>query len=266
MPTFTGKTFSSFYKNILGMNQSGNTGVDATTRVVHDGAGQSTSISLSDDVLSVQPITDDTTATMIVKNQSGSNILTVDTTNSKILGGASQTALNTQYAYFGVDANTSAGFLNDTHYMIPFGRNGIHQVNDQTVGTGTNPDLTRSIPNTADGLVNSIWFIPDNITIDAVYWWAGADSSGTDIIRTHLMSYTIDSSNTADTSGALSGGVVLADSDADITSSGYEQAYYQSMTIQSADVNAGKVVVFTLRMDTVNSDYSINATVKYHIR
>ena len=53
---------------------------------------------------------------------------------------------------------------------------------------------------------------------------------------------------------------------ADITNSGYAQAYYQSMTIQSADVDAGKAVFFTLRMDTVNSDYSINATVKYHIR
>ena len=75
MPTFTGKTFASFYKNILGLNQSSNTGVDATTRVIHDGAGQSTSVSLSDDVLSVQPINDDTTATMLVKNQGGSNIL-----------------------------------------------------------------------------------------------------------------------------------------------------------------------------------------------
>ena len=37
MPTFTGKTFASFYKNLLGINQASNTGVDATTRVVQDG-------------------------------------------------------------------------------------------------------------------------------------------------------------------------------------------------------------------------------------
>ena len=66
MPTFTGKTFASFYKNILGLNQSSNTGVDATTRVVHDGAGNSTSVSLSDDVLQVQPVNDDTTGTFLI--------------------------------------------------------------------------------------------------------------------------------------------------------------------------------------------------------
>ena len=87
MPTFTNKTFSSFYKNIPNINQSTNTGVDSTTRVLHDGAGNSFSISLSDDVLSVQPVNDDTTGTMLVKNQGGSNILAVDTTNSKVLMG-----------------------------------------------------------------------------------------------------------------------------------------------------------------------------------
>ena len=51
--------------------------------------------------------------------------------------------------------------------------------------------------------------------------------------------------------------VVLQDS--------YEQAYYQQMTIQSADVTAGKVILFAFRADSVNSDYSINATIKYHI-
>ena len=95
MPTFLGKTFSTYFKNILGINQSSNTGVDTTTRVVHDGAGNSTSISLSDDVLSVQPVTDDTTGTMLVKNQGGSNILAVDTDNSKVLIGASQVSANT---------------------------------------------------------------------------------------------------------------------------------------------------------------------------
>ena len=110
MPTFLGKTFSSFFKNILGINQSSNTGVDSTTRVVHDGAGQSTSISLSDDVLSVQPVNDNTTGTMLVKNSGGNNILAVNTTDSKVLVGASQVAANTQYAYFGIDYGASTNF------------------------------------------------------------------------------------------------------------------------------------------------------------
>ena len=78
-----------------------------------------------------------------------------------------------------------------------------------------------------------------------------------------MQSFTIDSGN-GSTSGDLSSGVVLADG-ADITNAGYEQAYYQQMTIQSSDVSAGKVVLFTFRSDSVNSDFAINATIKYHI-
>ena len=60
-------------------------------------------------------------------------------------------------------------------------------------------------------------------------------------------------------------GTVCADG-ADIVSAGYEQNYYQQMTIQSADVNAGKVLIFAFRQDSANSDYSIQATIKYHLR
>ena len=78
------------------------------------------------------------------------------------------------------------------------------------------------------------------------------------------MAYTVDIAN-GSTSGDLSSGVVVADG-ANITNAGYEQIYYQAMTVQSADVDAGKVIMFTFASDTINSDYSINATVKYHIR
>ena len=85
MPTFTGKTFSSFYKNILGINQSSNTGVDSTVRGVQDGDGNNTAIALSDDNLLVKPQNDDTTEALWVQNAAGSSIFKVDTTNSKIL-------------------------------------------------------------------------------------------------------------------------------------------------------------------------------------
>ena len=78
------------------------------------------------------------------------------------------------------------------------------------------------------------------------------------------MAYSVVSDNSS-TSGDLSSGVVVADG-ATITNAGHEQLYYQSMTIQSADVDAGKIIMFTFASDTVNSDYGINATVKYHIR
>ena len=67
------------------------------------------------------------------------------------------------------------------------------------------------------------------------------------------------------TSGDLSNGVVLADG-ADVTNAGYEQAYYQQLTIQSANVDAGKAIFFTFRSDSAISDYTIKATIKYHLR
>ena len=269
MPTFLGKTFNSYFKNLLGMNQSTNTGVDATTRLVQDGAGQSTSLSLSDDVLSVQPVNDDTTGAMLVKNQGGANILAVDTTNAKVLVGASQVATNTQYAHFGVDSVTSAYFVADIHMAVPFiGISTIHalQLGSSTSSSfnDTNPATSLTISTSTSYPITTYMYVPDNITIDAVHWLHGADAATGDSTAAHLMSYTVDVDN-GSTGGDLSDGVVVADG-ATITNAGYEQIYYQSMTIQSADVNAGKVLVFTFASDTINSDYAINATVKYHIR
>ena len=275
MPTFSQTTFSSFWKRILQFGHSGNNGTPTSTTNIQSGDGVATSVSLSDDVLSVQPQNDDTTGTMLVKNNAGNNILAVDTTNSKVLGGASQTALNTQYAHFGITYADTAGasFLADTHYAIPFGGShyGGATAANYAMGTSTtssfndtNPATSLTISTTAHSIVRAYWYVMDDITIDAVKWFHGADTATGEDTAAHLCAYTVDIGN-GSTSGDLSSGVVVADG-ANITNAGYEQIYYQSMTIQSADVDAGKVILFTFASDTVNSDYSINATVKYHIR
>ena len=274
MPTFQGKTFASYFKNILGMNQTSNTGVDTTTRAVHDGAGNSTSISLSDDVLSIKPVTDNTTGTMIVQNQGGSNIFAVDTTNSKVLIGASQVAANTHYAHFAQssDETSASGQLADTHYMIRYsdtqfvGASTNFALGSSTSSSfnDTNPASSLTIATTANYVLQCYWHVMDNITIDAVTWFHAADAATGDSTAAHLMGYDVDTDN-GSSGGDLTSGVVLADGGT-ITNSGYEQIYYQTMTIQSADVDAGKVILFTFAADTVNSDYTISATVKYHIR
>ena len=272
MPTFTGKKFSNFYKNLFGINQTSNTGVDATTRNLQDGAGNSSSISLSDDVLSVQPVNDDTTGTMLVKNKAGNNILAVDTTNSKVLAGASQVAANTQYAYFGIDWTDSSGHTADIHHAIPFqAATGSTATAGTNMGSSTsssfndtNPATSLTISTNGHYYTMCYWYVPDNIAVDAVHWWHAADTATGDSTAAHLMVYDVVSDNSS-TSGDLSNGVVVADG-ATITNAGNEQAYYQSMTIQSANVDAGQVVLFTFAADTINSDYSIIATVKYHIR
>ncbi len=272
MPSFTGKAFAIFYKNLLGINQSSNTGVDTTTRKIQDGAGNDTSIALADDVLEVQPVNDNTTATLRVNNSNGNAICAVDTTNSKVLVGASQVTANTQFAHFGIHSS-DAGFSAmsaDTHYAVPF-----HTTATTTVAVSmgsstsssfndTEPSTTLTISTTADDAIICYWYVMDNITIDRVIWWQGADAATGDSTCAYVMGYDVDTS-TGSTGGDLSNGTKLCSSST-VTNAGYEQGYYNQMTIHSADVDAGQVILFTFAADTVNSDYSINATIKYHIR
>lgn len=265
MPSFTGKTFSNFYKNLLGMNQSSNTGVDATTRTVQDGAGNNTALSLSDDVLQVQPQTDNTTGAMLVKNQSGRNILAVDTTNSKVLAGESQVAVNTQYAYFGCSSSMALGAVAGTHYLIPFSTMAFSSA-AVAFGTGTDPSTSYVISsnNTGDDITTSLWYVPDNITIDAIHFFAGGNAASGDTVNIHLMSFDIDKGAGAG-KGDLSNGTVIAGG-ADIASLGYENIIYQATSPSSANVDGGKVIVATFESNGTNSDYACNIITKYHIR
>tara|TARA_Y100000310_G_scaffold330324_1_gene401766 strand:+ start:2034 stop:2828 length:795 start_codon:yes stop_codon:yes gene_type:complete len=263
MPSFTSKTFSSFYKNLLGIDQSGNTGVDTTARNVQDGAGNNSAISLSDDVLSVQPQTDDTTGTMLVKNQSGSNILAVDTTNSKVLAGAGQFAVNTQYAIFGVNYIDFSDLSIDTHYPIPFTGGGGSTTNDVDFGTGTDPDDTFTTANTdkqyASQIVPMMWRVPDNIRIDSVTSLEGADNSASTTTSCHLKSYTFASGATT----CLTQGQLVANN-SPVTNAGNEQAYLSTWSVSYPAIDANKVILAFFRTNSV-IDYSLTVTVKYHL-
>ena len=265
MLTKTGKTYSSFYGNDLAIDQSGNTGVDATTRKIQDGFGNNTSTSLSDDVLLVQPETDDTTASMLVKNNGGDTVLAVDTTNKKVLAGAGQFAVNTNYAIFGVNYADFSNSAANTHYPIPFAMGGGTGSNDVDFGVGTDPSDSFTTADTdsqyASQIVPMMWRVPDNITIDSVTSLEGADNATGDTTRMHLKSFRFASGVTA----CLYEGALLAHN-SDVTNAGNEQAYLSTWTVDSADVDANKVILAFMRSDSVNSDYSVTVTVKYHLR
>ena len=263
--SLTGKSPSETYKDLTYVDNN-NSGVDSTTRSVKTGNGSETSLSLSDRAVKIKSSTDNTAA-LDVQNSSGTSKLLVDTTNSQVK--ALGTHVNTQYAQFGIGSGDSvwAGASANRHYAVPFNSIATQAIVDG--GSGTDPVASYAdgtgIATTADDMVACYWYIMDNITIDRVVWWSGGDAATGEATRTHLMSYTVDSGNSA-TSGDLSSGAVVAYS-SDVTNAGYEQAYYNQMTISTADVDAGKVLMFFFRADsTVNSDYSINATVKYHLR
>ena len=167
------------------------------------------------------------------------------------------------YTHFGTTASDSLPSIINTHTAIPFGNLFASNV-EVTFGTDPNPATSLTISTTADDVLGVIWYVPDDITIVNVYVWAAGNTGNADTIRFHLMSYDIVTTDGA-TCGDLSNGTVVADGD-DIEHLGNEQADFRSMTIQSANVDAGKSILLMIRADSLNSDYSINATVKYHLR
>ena len=263
MACFTGSSIKDVYKDILHTSNS-NTGLSTTIKQITCGDGDTTSLYLSQRNLKVQPSADTTTNTVIY-DADGNAIVTVDSTNDLVKAGIGQHTVNTQYAHFGIGAGNSvwAGASADTHYAVPF-----NQIATQALvggGTSTDPATSFTISTTADDMVGVLWYVLDNITIDRIVWFSGGDAATGETTRAHLMSYTIDTGNSS-TSGDLSSGAVIAYS-SDITNSGYEQSYYNQMTISTANIDAGKAIMFFFRTDsTVNSDYTINATIKYHLR
>tara|TARA_Y100001963_G_scaffold160246_1_gene269583 strand:- start:37 stop:837 length:801 start_codon:yes stop_codon:yes gene_type:complete len=261
------KPIGQVWKGIIRVDDDAN-GLGTSLKAITDGEGTASSVSLSDDQLSVKPENDDTTAVFRVLDKDGNVLFYVDSTNDtvKALGHN----LNSQYAYFGICGNdaTWAGCLANTHYMVPFSSaNSAFLVSDIAnlgLGTSTDPATSLTISTDASDIIQCYWFIEDNITIDSVTWWVAGDAATGDTVRAHLMSYDVVTS-AGSTGGDLSSGAVIASS-ADITSAGYEQAYKNTMTVSSADVDANKVILFAFRADSVNSDYTINATVKYHLR
>ena len=113
----------------------------------------------------------------------------------------------------------------------------------------------------ATQIVPCMWFVPDNISIDSVTSIEGADAATGDTTRMHLKSFTFNSGSTS----CLTSGELLA-SNSDVTNAGNEQAYKSDWTINEASVAGGKVILAFIRSDSVNSDYSLNITVKYHLR
>ena len=261
--SLTGRSISAWYKDLLQIDNS-NSGVDSTLRTVKSGDGSSSSLSISDRRVKVLP-SDDTTTTFSVFDKDANAKFLVDTSNDTVKVLANYA--NTQYAYFGATSSDTSLASANTHYAIPFTNCNGDSNGVINVGTGTNPDTSVTLNGSsvfAQQWVGKFWHVMDNMTIDRVVWWNGADASSGDTIRAHLMAYDVVSDNTSN-SGNLSNGTVLADG-SDITNAGWEQGYYQQMTIQSANVDAGKIILFIYRTDSVNSDYTINSTIKFHLR
>ena len=259
--SLTGKSPADTYKDLLYVDNN-NSGADSTVRSVKTGNGSATGLELSTRHLRFSPDAD-TTTTLTVRDVDDNVKLNVDTTNDQVK--ALGHHVNTQYAYFGIGAGTSANYSGNTHIGILYQNMNVASTADNfELGTGTDPATSFT---TADGtntaasvVVPCLWYVPDNISIDSVIGIEGGDNATGDTTRMHLMSYDFTSGSTS----CLTNGTVLA-SNSDVTKADSEQAYLSTFTVSSATVTSGKVIVATFRSDSVNSDYSLNITVKYHL-
>jgi hypothetical protein len=259
--SLSGKTLANTYKDILQIDNSNN-GVQAAAKTIKDGQGTSSSLSIGQRATNVQP-TVNTTSTFKVEDVSGTDLLVVDSTNSKV--SALGNYVNTQYAYFSVGNTQSASFADDTHQAIPFASAMYGNVSyPPAFGTGTDPATTFTTSEgngtRASDIVSCLWYATDAISIDAVTGIEGADTATGDTTRMHLFSYDFTSGATA----CLTNGTLLAHN-SDVTNAGSEQPYLSSFTVDSASVAAGKVILAFFKSDSINSDYTLNIKVKYHL-
>ena len=257
------KTIAAGYRSLLRVDD--NTGVGNSPLSVTDGNGNTTCLKLANDELTILPASDGNA--FEVDNAGGSNKFRVNTTNNYVT--ALGNYVNTQYAYFGVNFNDFSHSSADTHYAIPFSAagGGASASNDVDFGTGTDPATTFTTADTdtqyASQLVPLMWFVPDDITIDNVYAFVGADAAtGDAATRIHLFQYTFSSGSTS----ALTSGSVIAHSASDTNNAGNEQAYKTTLTKDVTDISGGQVILAFFRSDSANSDYSLSITVKYHLR
>ena len=256
----TDKTIANTYKDLLHLNNS-NSGATANGTVVQDGNGTNTGLTLGTDKTKFTPGTDSTT-TMLVSNAAGSNIFNVDSTNSVVKAGATLSNVNTQYLrFFGHDINVDSG----THIGVPlFGLVAAASVPNANVtfGTGGNPSAP-SVSNNGDDWIHYLHYVDVNMTVDMVTVLVGANGATGDSINFHLLNLATSDSTTID---EWSSTTVVADQSSVTVNAGYEQFYRVPLDIQSADVDAGNYLALTIEGNGTNSDYSVNALVRYHLR
>ena len=261
--SLTGKTKASSYKDLLQMNNS-NSGVDTGTKQVVDGEGTASSIAISDDALRVAPNNDDSIALFLVRDKDGNGLLTVDSTNDLVKAGIGQHIVNTNIKEFAMDFTEENPANADTWYALVSTFNHSDS-NELGMGTGSTPATTLTIANTSYATEKHYWYVPFNITIDSCNVWFGADAANGDVVKFSVMSYDVVTA-TNSTGGDLSSGVENCVSPSTITGAGREQAYYQALTVSTADVPAGKIIMACVAQDGTNADLSINMQLVYHLR
>jgi hypothetical protein len=261
MGSLAGKSPKDTYKSLLKVADETN-GVSGTKSTIEDGEGTASALSLSDKVVHIQG-NGDATGTLKVMTNNGTLLLQVDSTNQLVKVGTSQVSATTQLLTFScfrlIPNATGTHMFVPVHGMAEFGAN---QAQELTGGTGTDPATTQDKGATTDELVNMLFNVPFNITIDAVKVFASTDQDTDCTLNYHLMSFDMVSDGTTN-DGNLTNGTVLADGQA--TSVDRNVLKSTDLTIQSSSVTSGKVIACFVENETNTDDINLQVQVKYHI-
>ena len=261
MGSLAGKSPANTYKSLLKVADETN-GVTGTISTIEDGEGTASSIQVSNSQFRVKPNTN-TTGTLQIKNSSNESILQVDTSNSLVKVGTSQVSATTQLLTF--SAYRLIPFGAGYHSFVPvhgMAEFGVNQAQEVQGGSGTDPNTSIDKTNQTDELVNMLFNVPFNITIDAVKVFVSTDQDTDTTINVHLNSFDMVADGTTN-DGNLSNGTVLADGQA--TSVDRNVLKSIDMTIQSSSVTSGKVIACFVENETNTNDINIQVQVKYHI-
>ena len=196
-------------------------------------------------------------STFQVEDIDNNDILAVNASDKLVKVNETQSIANTQYLRFGAkDIDVDSG----THIGVPIAGMGANAV--VTFGTGTDPSAP-AVSNNGDDWIHYLHYADVNMTIDAVTVLVGASGATGDSINFHLLNLATSDSTTID---EWSSTTIVADQSSVTVNAGYEQFYRIPLDIQSANVDAGNYLALTIEGNGTNSDYSVNALVRYHLR
>ncbi len=259
MGSLAGKSPSATYKSLLKVADETN-GVSTSSSQIQDGEGTNTCLSVSDDSLIIQPQTDNLIATFEVQNTSGSRLLRVDTSNSLCKVGSTLTPANSQIIEF--HAKTLVPAAAGTHHFVGRGMSGYFGVaTEMSNGTGTDPATTFDAGASTDDLLQNLFIVPVNSTIDACKFMVSTITDTDCTINVHLYKFTMTNAGGTD-DGNLTGGTLLASGQATAVDRNVIKTV--DCTIDSSAVSAGEVIACFVENETNTDSIFIQTQVLYH--
>ena len=257
--SLTGKSPSETYKDITYVDNNNN-GVTTTLKQVKSGNGSSTALQVSDRSLQVKSATNNTAA-LDVQNASGTSKFLVDTTNNFVK--ANNVHVNTMYQEFGVFdlENTQQNYYNPLFANTNASSQSEPEGLSEIMGTGPATSLDISaVSMGSETLIGAMWYVMDNITIDAGKLFVDTDGQACDC---KVFSYDIVEGDGA-TGGDLSNGTEIMNSGS--TLSNVNNAITTAaLTVTSANVSSGKVVLAMVRNTGGTNRITAKLRIKYHI-